>query len=188
MHTEIALQPPQPPIHYTRLQGDPPAAKRPGQTRSVSIIKGNPPVGTLDLKPTLPTLTLSYSLSLKRCRSKQQMATIAKWGIAHPRCARAVANPTIACHWVAILVLHYPSPTTHPPHPLALAPPPAAGTRQSAKPAGQGGWLRAPNNQKMCAKWARAATLPRVARACAPAPKLVTCSSPRLVRHIFSRT
>ena len=36
-------------IHYTRLQDDPPAAKRSGQTRSASIVKDNPVV-TLDLK------------------------------------------------------------------------------------------------------------------------------------------
>ena len=73
MHTEIALQPLQPPIHYIRLQDDPPAAKESGQTRSAFIIKDNSSVVTLDLKFTLLTVTLSYSLSLKRCGSKQQM-------------------------------------------------------------------------------------------------------------------
>jgi hypothetical protein len=47
---------------------------------------------------------------------------------------------------------YYLSLTTLASHPpLPLAPPPAAGTRQRAKPAGQGRWLRAPNNRKMCA-------------------------------------
>ena len=64
MHTEIALQPLQPPIHYIRLQDDPPAAKESGQTRSAFIIKDNSSVVTLDLKFTLLTVTLSYSLNL----------------------------------------------------------------------------------------------------------------------------
>ena len=45
---------------------------------SAFVIKDKSTVVTLDLKFTLLTLTLSYSLSLKRCGSKQQMSTIAE--------------------------------------------------------------------------------------------------------------
>ena len=59
-------------------------------------------------------------------------------------------NPRSQSHYRVFL--HHLSLITHPSHFLALAPPPAAGMRQGAKPTSQGRWLRAPNKQKVCAQ------------------------------------